>query len=71
VEELYPLGKDFLYECLYQIQETNKKNRSYIMDSTVLKEMKTLNVYLFNNTKDQKLKSELKEIDRYIAEFSD
>jgi hypothetical protein len=26
---------------------------------------------LFNNTKDQKLKSELKEIDRYIAEFSD
>jgi len=35
-----------------------------------LNEMKRLNKYLFDNTKDQKLKFELREIDKYIENFS-
>lgn len=69
MEKPYILGKDFLYECFYQIQEAIKRWQ-HRMNMKKLNEMKRLNKYLFDNTKDQKLKFELREIDKYIENFS-
>lgn len=70
-EELYPLGKKFLHECIYQIQQTNKKMNGFMMNKKILDDMIKLYGYLFNNTKDKKTKEELKEVGTYIKQLND